>query len=165
MKRRAGVLAALALLGAGAAAAQDAELQRLAWLAGCWAAESGEPGSGEQWMGLAGGTMFGVGRTVKNGRTVDHEFMQIRATADGKVAFIARPARNPQDTAFPAVRIDEASATFENPAHDFPQRVIYRLLPGGERLAARIEGQRGGTLRGIDFAMKRVACDALAAPR
>jgi hypothetical protein len=43
-------------------------------------------------------------------------------------------------------------------AGDFPQRIMYRALPHG-RLAARIEGLRGGTLRGVDFPMKRVACD------
>ena len=41
--------------------------------------------------------------------------------------------------------------------------VIYRLLPG-DRLAARIEGLRGGSLRGIDFPMKRVPCEQLAGP-
>lgn len=50
----------------------------LEWLAGCWAIEGGEPGSGEQWMAPAGGAMLGVGRTVRRGTTVAHEFMQIR---------------------------------------------------------------------------------------
>lgn len=48
---------------------------------------------------------------------------------------------------------------FENPAHDFPQRVSYRLAPGG-RLLARIEGTHYGVTRGIDFPMQWVGCDA-----
>lgn len=35
---------------------------------------------------------------------------------------------------------------FENPAHGFPQRVSYWLVPGG-RLLARIEGTHDGVTR------------------
>lgn len=53
------------------------------------------------------------------------------------------------------------SVTFENPHHDFPQRVRYSAV-GGDRIAARIEGVLNGSLRGIDFPLRRVQCDALA---
>ena len=75
-------IAALAsALAPANAHAEDAQLERLGWLAGCWAAEKGEAGSVEHWLPLAGGTMLGIGRTVRNGRTVEHEFMQIRLNA------------------------------------------------------------------------------------
>lgn len=138
--------------------AQDADVAALSWLAGCWAAESGEAGSGEQWMPPAGGTMLGVGRTIRNGRTVDHEFLQIRLNAEGKLVYVALPARQKEAT-FVATHVGEGAVTFENPQHDFPQRILYRLQPG-DRLAARIEGLRGGQLRGIDFPMRRVPCGA-----
>lgn len=141
-------------------AARAQELTALSWLAGCWAAESGEPGSGEHWLPLAGGTMLGIGRTVRNGKTVEHEFLQIRLNAEGKIVYIALPSRQKEAT-FTATNVAEGSVTFENLQHDFPQRIIYKALPG-DRLAARIEGLRGSTLRGIDFPMKRVPCEALA---
>lgn len=103
--------------------------------------------------------MLGVARTVKNGRTVEHEFLQIRLNAEGKIVYIAQPSRQKEAT-FTATSVSETAVTFENPQHDFPQRISYRALPG-DRLAARIEGLRGGSLRGIDFPMKRVPCDAL----
>ena len=41
---------------------------------------------------------------------------------------------------------------FENLAHDFPQRIIYRLPAGAaDRLDARIEGTVNGELKGRDF--------------
>ena len=53
-----------------------AKVDDISWLAGCW--ERLDPKGGlqirEQWMKPAGGTMFGTGRTVKNGKTVDYEF-------------------------------------------------------------------------------------------
>ena len=151
-------LVALTALAPTLVRADDAQLERLGWLAGCWAAEKGEAGSVEHWLPLAGGTMLGIGRTVRNGRTVEHEFMQIRLNAEGQPVFIAQPSRQKEAT-FVATSIDERAVTFENPAHDFPQRVIYRAV-GESGLAARIEGQRNGTTRGIDFPMRRVACEA-----
>lgn len=121
--------------------------------------EKGEVGSGEHWLPPAGGTMFGVGRTVKNGKTVDFEFVQLRTNADGKLVFIAQPSGQKEAT-FVASSITDNSVTFENPQHDFPQKVIYRLQPEG-RLVARIEGTRDGKVRGVDFPMQRVSCDAL----
>jgi hypothetical protein len=144
----------------GTASAQSAHLEQLAWLAGCWAAESGERGTGEHWLPLAGGTMLGVGRTVKNGRTVEYEFLQIRLNAEDKVIYIASPSGQRQ-ASFTASSITEGSVTFENPQHDFPQRISYNAL-AGNRVAARIEGRRGGVLRGVDFPMKRVSCEELA---
>jgi hypothetical protein len=39
---------------------------------------------------------------------------------------------------------------FENLEHDFPQRIIYRRNQDGS-LTARIEGDRGGRIVGMDF--------------
>jgi hypothetical protein len=144
----------LGLLVAGAAQAQTVD--QLAWLAGCWASERGEAGSGEQWMAPAGGTMLGVSRTVRGARTVEHEFMQIRTGADGKLVFIALPSGQ-RETSFPLASIGEREVVFENPQHDFPTRVSYRLQ-SDDRLVARIEGRRDGKSRGIDFSFKRIAC-------
>jgi hypothetical protein len=150
------VVCLLVLTAFASARADDTSLARLGWLAGCWSSESGEAGSGEYWMAPAGGTMLGIGRTVKQGRTVEHEFLQIR-DVDGRIVYIATPSG--QKTAqFAAARVGEREVVFENPEHDFPQRIIYRL--DGQKLHARIEGMRNGALRGIDFPMKRASCDA-----
>lgn len=152
-------VAVMALLPiADIASATEADLARMAWLAGCWRSDNAEPGSGEQWTPSAGGTMFGIGRSVKNGKTVAFEFMQLRDLPDGTLAFIAQPSGNPP-TPFALARITDTEAVFENPKHDFPQRVVY-ALEGGARLRARIEGPRSGTLKVIEFPMSRSSCDA-----
>ncbi len=127
-------------------------LAKLAGLQGCWAAGGAERGSGEQWMGPAGGTMLGMSRTVRQGRTVEYEFIRIAQGADGKLAFIAQPSGQPQ-ASFPLLREDGDSVVFENLAHDFPQRIIYRRV-GAAGLLARIEGKG----KGIDFPMSRTPC-------
>ena len=102
--------------------------------------------------------MFGIGRTVKNGRTVEHEFMQLRVNADGRLTFVATPSGQ-TETVFVASGGADGAVTFENLQHDFPQRVIYRPLAHG-RMLARIEGLQAGALRGVDVPMTRMTCEA-----
>ena len=137
------------------AQAQDA-FKPIAWLAGCWVQQGREAGSAEQWMAPAGGVMLGMARIVKGGRAVEFEFLQIRADAEGRLVYIAQPQGRPP-TEFKLLRQGDAEAVFENPGHDFPQRVLYRLA-APDRLVARIEGMMNGKERGIDFAMQRTAC-------
>lgn len=128
----------------------------LGWLAGCWASEGGEEGSGEQWMEPAGGTMFGVSRTIQKGKTAFHEFMILREVQDGGLELVAFPLGQ-SETAFAMIALGKDKVTFENPHNDFPQRILYWLEEDGD-LSARIEGEQGGETRGVDFAMTRRAC-------
>lgn len=148
------VVLAAAFVACGAAAQQAPKgVDSLAWLAGCWKSDGGEAGSNEHWLAPAGGTMMGVGRTVRNGKTVDHEFMRIFADEQGRLVFHAMPAGKAA-AMFTAIAHDEGGITFENPRDEFPQRVIYRKA-GPDKLAARIEGLRNGQPRGVDFPMSR----------
>lgn len=134
----------------------QAKIEDLAWLTGCWASTTGEPGSGEQWSAPAGGSMLGTGRTIKDSKTVAYEFLVIHETSDGGVVYIASP-NGEGKTAFGLVFLEKRAAIFENPNHDFPQRLIYKLGQDGT-LSARIEGKVKDEQRGIDFAMKKVSC-------
>lgn len=135
--------------------AQGADPSAVSWMAGCWRQEAPGRTVEEMWMAPRGDGMLGMSRTVAKGRIVDHEFLQIRVQ-DGRLVYIARPARQPEAT-FTAKSIGDREVIFENLAHDFPQRVIYRMQPDGN-LAARIEGTDKGQTRGIDFPMTRAAC-------
>ena len=132
------------------------DVATLAWLAGCWRLETASRVVDEQWMAPAGGGMLGMSRTVAKGRIAEHEFIQIRVQ-DGRLVYIAQPSTQ-ATTTFTAVSATDRDVVFENLAHDFPQRVIYRKGEGGATLQARIEGLRDGQLRGIDFPYVAVAC-------
>jgi len=142
-------------LAIAAAPLAAAPIDELAWLAGCWAAERGDAGSGEIWTTPAGATVLGTSRTVRGGRTVAHEFMLIVDGPHG-LMFIAAPSAYPA-ASFRAVRVEPRSVTFENPDKDFPQRVIYES-PDDATLVGRIEGQHDGRERRVDYPMKRIAC-------
>jgi hypothetical protein len=132
-------------------------LDRLSWLAGCWAREGAESGSEEHWTQPAAGTMLGVARTVKAGKTAEFEFLRIHVALDGRLLFTAIPSGQKEAT-FTELRSGESEIAFENAEHDFPQRVIYKMQ-GKVRLLASIEGTRQGVARSIEFPMRRVKCD------
>ena len=50
--------------------------------------------------------------------------------------------------------VSEREAVFENPNHDFPKRIIYRLETGGG-LWARVEGDGSEKEKPLDFRYQR----------
>lgn len=101
--------------------------------------------------------MLGTSQTIRGDSTVEYE--QIRIADRGtSVVYFAHPSRQ-QPAEFVAPSVSDTLAIFENPAHDFPQRVIYRKR-GADSLIARVEGLRNGQLRGVNFPYGRVACVA-----
>ncbi len=103
-------------------------------------------------MAPLGGTMLGMSRTVRGGTTREYEFLQIR-DVDGALAYIARPSGQAEAT-FRVKTLSASEVIFEDPAHDFPQRIIYRRNDDGS-LTARIEGTMNGQARGVDFPYTR----------
>jgi hypothetical protein len=76
---------------------------------------------------------MGVSRTVANGKTTEFEFLQIRDLPEG-LTYIAKPSNQPE-AKFVASTKTANEVVFENPKHDFPQRIRYRLK--GDTLHAR----------------------------
>jgi hypothetical protein len=126
----------------------------LSWIAGCWIAVDAEKGSEEHWTAPAGGTLLGMSRTVRGGKTVAYEFMEIRET--DTLLFIASPSGQTRTT-FRLAATGERRVEFENADHDFPQKVIY-FRKGEDLLMGRIEGKVKRNFKAIDFPMKRTAC-------
>lgn len=130
-------------------------LDRLNWIAGCWEGRTANRVYTEQWMKPAGGLMLGMSRTVTGDRTTAFEFLQIREDTAG-VSYVSKPSGQ-TEASFKLVRQSDREVVFENPQHDFPQRIIYRLQPDGS-LIARIEGKTNGNDRASDFPMKPATC-------
>jgi Domain of unknown function (DUF6265) len=137
--------------------AQQATVDRVAWLQGCWRSTRGEATIEEQWMAPRGGAMLGMGRTVRGSKLVEYELVLIKEQ-EGRLAYEAHPSGQPTAT-FMATTATDTSVVFENPRHDFPQRVGYRRH-GADALDAWVEGQADGKSRRVDFSYQRARCDA-----
>ena len=126
-----------------AAAADD-----LGWLSGRWCWQRGETLIEETWLPKQGDIWFGISRSIKAGVTTEFEFVRI-AMHDGTLSYLAQPQGRPA-TAFARTGGGDGWIQFENAAHDFPQRIVYRRV--GEQLQAEIAGPgKDGKLRTMEF--------------
>src|SRR5262245_1825543 len=130
-------------------------VDQLGWISGCWEGRDTNRVYTEEWMKPEGGLMLGMSRTIVGGKATEFEFLQIRQQGTD-IFYVAKPSGQAEGS-FKLIRHSKREAVFENPTHDFPQRIIYRLQPDGS-MTARIQGKMNDSERGIDFPMKRVSC-------
>src|SRR5262245_7942557 len=87
------------------AAQSKPKIDDLNWIAGCWEVNRPERKSviAEQWMSPSGGAMIGMGRTVRDGKMTEFEFLRI--VDDGTaINYIAKPSANKDETPFKLVK-------------------------------------------------------------
>lgn len=133
-------------------------LAELSWLAGSWVMVESGNSSEEHWTQPSGGTMLGMNRTVINGRTVAFEYLRIAKTPQG-VVYMASPDGRYPPTPFALLEMAPDRAVFENPDHDFPQRIIYHRKGG--TLDVEIEGLQDGRTVSRKWSWHRTALDAM----
>ena len=135
--------------------AQTLTIDKVGWLQGCWQLTSGQRVVEEQWMGPRAKSMLGMGRTVRGDTLVEYESVLIREQ-DGRLAYEAHPSGQP-GAVFLASAATDSEVVFENPAHDFPQRVGYRR-DGPDGLVGWIDGVSQGKARKVEFPYRRTVC-------
>jgi uncharacterized protein DUF6265 len=157
VRQRIVLLAVMVLMIASTSQAQTKpSLNDLGWLSGCWEGRVRDAVIEEIWSKPGGMSMLGLGRTVKENRTVSFEFMQIREE-NGALVFLPQPQGGTR-VPFPLKDFFAGKAIFENKEHDFPQRVIYeRKGPG--LLLASVEGTYKGKNEREEFQMRKVRCN------
>lgn len=139
MRMMAAVLSVLLVAASPAASVDD-----LGWLAGDWVSEADGRWTDESWAAPRGAMMIGYSRSGRGDVLREFEFLRIAAGEHGGLTYLAQPqGRAP--VAFPLVRHDAASATFENAAHDYPQRIHYAR--SGDTLTATISKIDGAKAR------------------
>jgi hypothetical protein len=131
-------------------AAFAAELPQ--WLAGHWRTEHDGRVTEEVWLAPAQDLMTGMSRT-HGGKKPFFEFIRIERRGDA-LYYIAQP-RGGEATEFRAIDGKAGTIAFDNPAHDFPQRIVYERRDA-DTLSARIEGHVGGKTRVERWDYRRV---------
>ena len=131
--------------GVASAAGPSTSINQLGWLVNHWQHVDGQASSEEHWIAPRGGIMLGVNRSVNAKGKTSFEYLRIESTEDDGMVYYASPMGR-GETAFSLLEIGQDRVVFENPAHDFPQRIVY-WLDEQRRLHARIEGEIGGKPR------------------
>lgn len=141
-------MAGLSISGSAAAPT----LEGLVWLTGTWTGTQHGLDMEEVWLKPKGNTMLAVHRDVQAGRTVSFEFLRIEASGE-RITYWASPQGKPA-TPFRLAELKDKRVVFENPEHDFPQRIIYWLDTNGA-LHAKIEGNLNGKPASEEWTWRR----------
>lgn len=134
--------------------AQEKPIDGTAFLVGCWERSTATRRAVEKWFPARDGVMLGTSQLVTDSGTRELERLRLYQFGDTLVY-----EADPVGQALTLFRASEVSATrlvFENPAHDFPQRITYSLA--GDSLHVRIEGDRAGRRGPVTFRFRRSEC-------
>lgn len=131
-----------------AATLSAADIDKLAFMTGCWEGPFGDQLNHEQWMRPAGGTMLGTARNVKGDKTTFVEFVVIKEV-DGKLAMNVQLGQGGKTTIFTLVELSPGKVVFEHA----PKKILYQAK-GKNGLFARVDGNKEPE----EFPMKRVPC-------
>lgn len=133
---------------------ENPRIQDLGWLEGDWVECDGERQTWERWRMLHGSELVGRGTLESAGQEMTAEDLHITRRG-GVMIYEANPQRSPVE--FTLVRLTTHDAVFENPDHDHPQRIAYRLSDDRAELRATIEQIDGSRRRRWRF--HRDACE------
>ena len=141
----------LALL-AGPLGGSESQVRAPEWMAGTWTGTADGLEMEEVWTPAKGGTMLGLHRDVRSGRTTSFEFLRIEVSPEA-LTYWASPQGRPA-TAFRMVESAPNRVVFANPEHDFPTRILYWLSDDGV-LHARTEGTLKGKPASEEWSWRR----------
>ena len=102
----------------------------LAKLLGVW---EGIQGSGiyhEEWRWISDNSLEGRAYMVKKGEIINPENLKI-VIEDDEVYYVADVSHNEAPVRFRMTSFSETILVFENPSHDFPQKITYDLAEEG----------------------------------
>ena len=145
-------------LGVSGQQVKDQTVNDLSWMSGCWEKKGKSAGSfmSETWTKPAG-MMLGIGRTVRNGKVRAFEYLRI-IKKDSSIYYVAKPSSAKMETLFKLTSLKNKRVVFENPEHDFPQRIVYALADE-QTMSVRVDADKNGKPSGFGYSLKKVGCD------
>lgn len=132
-------------------------IEGLDWIVGNWRRESRRGVVYESWKRLSDRTFEGDSWIVSNtdGERYPLESLLLVEMA-GELFYIPKVAENEYPVPFRRVSMEPGRVVFENPTHDFPQRITYQRSRD-DGLRVTIEGPvEGEESRQVDFLFRRV---------
>ena len=144
------------ILALAPAASWAGDLEELDWIIGKWKRESRRGVVHEAWQRLSDRTVEGDSWIVSgsDGKKYPLESLLLVEMA-GEVFYIPKVAENEYPVPFRLTSVESGRVVFENPTHDFPQKIIYQRTDHN-KLKVTIEGPGDGEeSRQVEFDFRR----------
>ncbi len=123
---------------------QPGQIEKAAWLIGSWENKSEFGTMSENWEKMNDSVYHGTSYFIKDKDTLHSESVELSQKGSD---LIYSPNVKGQNSDLPvAFKMTSATANqlvFENPAHDFPQKITYKMITK-DSLVAEISGKQGG---------------------
>lgn len=149
-------IAVFTVLYACNGASEKEPLNRFEKLSGLWQAHNSETYVYEEWSKPANGVMYGKGYVLNESDTIMNERIELKKIGDS-VFYIPTVVgqNNNQPVRFKLISNSDSAFVFENPDHDFPQRITYRFI-GKDSITARVQGIINGEPRSEELYYSRI---------
>jgi len=129
------------------------DITKLHILAGMWEGIQGSGVYHEEWSVESDDSLKGRAYLLKKGEIKNPESLKI-VQDNGEVYYVAEVAHNSAPVKFRLTDSSDSIFVFENPDHDFPQKITYDLTVP-DFLTAVIEAVNDGKLKQVEFSLKR----------
>lgn len=125
------------------------------WLPGIWEFSAGEVRMAEQWKRIDSTNLEGASWYITRGDSLLMEKLRITECDSGTYYFAEVSSQNQgRRIDFRLTSSEQNQWVFENPGHDFPQKITYERI-SSDSLKASIEGIQEGKPRREEFRMGR----------
>lgn len=132
------------------------DIQLASWLLGTWESKTQKGSLYESWQQQDDLVLLGKSYFLKAGDTITLENIKLTQLKDGLFYLPSvKNQNNGKEVAFKASSVTTDTLVFDNPAHDFPQKIGYYRLEN-DSLRAEISGYKNGKHEVRTFLMKRI---------
>lgn len=131
---------------------KPAKLSHIRWILGAWQMNSSYGTTTEDWHEISATEWNGAGFFIdKQGDTLFSEGLRLIALNDTLWYLPTVPGQNDgKEVQFKEAKLSDTEVVFENPAHDFPQRIVYHKT-SDTSILAYVEGKDNGKDRKEEF--------------
>jgi hypothetical protein len=136
-------------------AAHNDKMKAAEWLIGNWENKMEQGTLSESWEKANDSTFNGKSYFIKNKDTLNNETIVL--TQKGSELFyipVVKGQNNNEPVMFKMTKADTRQLVFENPKHDFPQKITYTKITS-DSIVAAISGVVNGKTEGETYPMKK----------
>ncbi len=125
-------------------------------LSGLWQTHNSEADIYEEWSKSSNGVLYGKSYVLNEGDSIINERIELKKIGED-VFYIPTVTgqNNNQPVQFKMISTNDSAFVFDNPAHDFPQRITYRFI-GKDSIVAKTQGIVDGEPRTEEFYYSRI---------
>ncbi|GAB3715403.1 DUF6265 family protein [Flavobacterium koreense] len=133
------------------------ELEKANWILGEWEKTDSLGTLREIWERLDDSTFIGLSYYIQNKKdTLHNEQVELMQNGDHLIySATIKGENNDSPIPFQMTKDEDSLLVFENPKHEYPQKIQYKLMKNGS-LIATISGKQNGKNSAENYSMNKI---------